>query len=148
MENKRNSVSRIRTTDIVYCGMFASRMAVGAFIKTYPVYADFSNDEPVDKFLQKLDEHISLNRENDLYAFADFREDMKLDASVLFAYQGDIIPPMDFCGCESEIVLMPMKDAKAAFGLWKNHSDSENVPEYVSSMRRGGRLDCRHLRKI
>ena len=33
MENKRNSVSRIRTTDIVYCGMFASLMAVGAFIK-------------------------------------------------------------------------------------------------------------------
>ncbi len=90
---------------------------VGAFVKTYPVYADFSEDEPVVEFLQKLDEHISLNRNNDLYSFADFREDMKLDASVLFAYQGDIIPPMDFCGCESEIVLMPMKDTKAAFEL-------------------------------
>ena len=33
MENKKNAVSRIQTTDIVYCGMFASLMAVGAFIK-------------------------------------------------------------------------------------------------------------------
>lgn len=32
------------------------------------------------------------------------------------------------------------EDAKAAFGLWKNHSDSENVPEYVISMRRGRRF--------
>ena len=33
MENKKKAVSRIQTTDIVYCGMFASLMAVGAFIK-------------------------------------------------------------------------------------------------------------------
>lgn len=100
---------------------------VGAFVKTYPVYADFSEDEPVVEFLQKLDEHISLNRNNDLYSFADFREDMKLDASVLFAYQGDIIPPMDFCGCESEIVLMPMKDTKAAFELTVRRRDGRFV---------------------
>ena len=33
MENKKNTVRGINTTDIVYCGMFASLMAVGAFIK-------------------------------------------------------------------------------------------------------------------
>ena len=33
MNSKRDTSRRIRTIDIVYCGMFASLMAVGAFIK-------------------------------------------------------------------------------------------------------------------
>lgn len=33
MERKKQDAGRIRTADIVYCGMFASLMAVGAFIK-------------------------------------------------------------------------------------------------------------------
>ena len=33
MGNNRNAGRGIKTTDIVYCGMFASLMAVGAFIK-------------------------------------------------------------------------------------------------------------------
>ena len=32
------------------------------------------------------------------------------------------------------------KVAAKTFGLWKNHSESENVSEYVSSMRRGRRF--------
>lgn len=27
-------------------------------------------------------------------------------------------------------------DVKAAFGMWKKHSDSENVEEYVRNLRR------------
>ena len=33
MNNDKSAKRGIKTTDIVYCGMFASLMAVGAFIK-------------------------------------------------------------------------------------------------------------------
>ncbi len=91
--------------------------AVGMFVKTYPVYADFSADDKIDSFLKKLDKQISLNRKNDLYSFLDFCEDTKLNPSFLFAYQGDLFPDVDFCGGKSKIELMPMKDAKAGFEL-------------------------------
>lgn len=32
-------------------------------------------------------------------------------------------------------------DVKDAFGMWKNHSDSENVEEYVRNLRKGRHFD-------
>lgn len=32
-------------------------------------------------------------------------------------------------------------DVEEAFGLWKNHEDSENVEEYVRTLRRGRHFD-------
>ena len=98
---------------------------VGMFVKTYPVYADLSADEQIDVFLQKLDRQVSLNRENDLYSFIDFCTDTKLSPSFLFAYQGDLFADMDFCGCASPVVLMPMKDAKAGFELTVRRKDGK-----------------------
>lgn len=97
--------------------------AVGMFVKTYPVYADFPADETVASFLKKLDQQISLNRENTLYSFLDFCADTKLNPSFLFAYQGDMLPKIDFCGYPSQFVLMPMKDAKAGFELTVRRQD-------------------------
>lgn len=33
------------------------------------------------------------------------------------------------------------EDVKAAFGMWKNHSDSEHVEEYVRNLRKGRHFD-------
>lgn len=63
---------------------------LGMFIKTYPVYADFSGDDSISDFLNKLDAQVALNRENSLYSYVDFCEDTRLNPSVLFAYQGEI----------------------------------------------------------
>ena len=32
-------------------------------------------------------------------------------------------------------------DVKDAFGMWKDHADSENVEEYVRSLRKGRHFD-------
>ena len=90
---------------------------VGMFVKTYPVHADLSSEDSVEAFLKKLDAQISLNRENDLYSFADFCADTKLIPNILFAYQGDLMPKINFCGCEVQPELMPMKDSKSGFEL-------------------------------
>ena len=90
---------------------------LGMFVKTYPVYADLSEDAQIAEYLKTLNEHIELNRKNDLYAFADFCADFKLNPSVLFAYQGDMIEEIDFCGSRQKVDLLPMKDAKSGFEL-------------------------------
>ena len=87
------------------------------FVKTIPVYADVASGGAVDTFLQQLDAQISRSRENDLYSYADFCAGTKLSPTVLFGYQGDMLPVIDFCGCQTEAELMPVPDAKFPFEL-------------------------------
>lgn len=87
--------------------------SVGMFVKTYPVYADFSGDDTIREFLKKLDAQITLNRKNDLYSYADFCADTKLKPSVLFGYQGNLYENNDFF----EYELIPSNDTRADFEL-------------------------------
>lgn len=96
---------------------------IGMFVKTFPVFADFSEDGSIEAFLKKLDEQIHLSRKNTLYSFVDFCADTKLNPSVLFAYQGDILPTVDFCGSRVQPELMTPRDAKSGFELTvRNHN--------------------------
>ncbi len=90
---------------------------VGMFVKTYPVLAEIKEDETVSAFLKKLDSHITLNRENDLYSFADFSADFRLNPTVLFGYQGDVVQEMTLCGAQCSVKLLAMKDPKGGFEL-------------------------------
>ena len=112
------------------------RTSVGMFVKTYPVYAQLSDDKEIEIFLKELDSHIELNRENDLYAFADFCADFRLNPSVLFAYQGDMFGEMDFCGGKQKVMLMPMKDSKSGFELtvWRDNGRFTAHAEYDPSL--------------
>lgn len=109
---------------------------MGMFVKTYPVYAQLSDDKEIEIFLKELDSHIELNRENDLYAFADFCADFRLNPSVLFAYQGDMFGEMDFCGGKQKVMLMPMKDSKSGFELtvWRDNGRFTAHAEYDPSL--------------
>lgn len=91
--------------------------SIGMFVKTYPVYAEIKDDEKVGGFFKKLDEHITLNRENDLYSFADFSAEFKLNPTVLFAYQGDLIHKVPLGDDSVAVELLPMKDPKSGFEL-------------------------------
>ena len=109
---------------------------VGMFVKTYPVLADISNDTAVGDYLKTLDAHITRNRRNDLYAFADFCADFRLNPSVLFAYQGDLFTELDFCGGRSKVFLLPVKDAKSGFELTVRRADGRFIAfaEYDQSL--------------
>ena len=112
------------------------RSTVGMFVKTYPVYAELSDDKELDSFLKELDAHIEANRKNDLYAFADFCADFRLNPSVLFAYQGDMFQEMDFCGGREKVKLLPMKDPKSGFELtiWRENGEFTARAEYDPSL--------------
>ena len=110
--------------------------AVGMFVKTYPVYAEISDDKELGSFLKELNGHIESNRGNDLYSFADFCADFRLNPSVLFAYQGDMITEMDFCGGRQKVKLLPMKDPKSGFELtvWRENGRFTAHAEYDPSL--------------
>lgn len=98
---------------------------IGMFVKTYPVYAEINDDEDTGKFLKKLDKHIGLNRDNDIYSFADFCADFSLNPSILFAYQGDMIHKFVFGDAECSVELLPMKDPKSGFELTVRREDGK-----------------------
>ncbi|MBQ9679343.1 MAG: amino acid adenylation domain-containing protein [Ruminococcus sp.] len=110
--------------------------SLGMFVKTYPVYAEPSDDTQIGDFLKKLDAHIEQNRKNDLYSFADFCSDFHLNPSVLFAYQGDMIEEIDFCGGRHKVKLIPMKDTKSGFELtvWRENGLFTAHAEYDPSL--------------
>ena len=110
--------------------------AVGMFVKTYPVFADLSADKEIGAYLKDLDSHITLNRENDLYSFADFCADTKLNPTVLFAYQGDMFTETELADAKCRVELLPMKDAKSGFELTIRRSNGRFIAyaEYDMSL--------------
>ena len=88
---------------------------VGMFVKTYPVHAEPEDNRRLDDFLLSLDRQIKLNRENDIFSFADVCSELSIHPKVLFAYQGDMINTIDFCGAKSMVELHPGLDAKEEF---------------------------------
>ncbi|MBR6108400.1 MAG: amino acid adenylation domain-containing protein [Clostridia bacterium] len=89
----------------------------GMFVKTYPVLAKCTDETPVGDFLKGLDEQIAQNRRYDIYSFADLCAETGLHPDVLFAYQGDMLTEMPFCGNEAVPVYYDPKDTKEGFEL-------------------------------
>lgn len=88
---------------------------VGMFVKTHPVLARLSEASSPAELLRGLDEQIDLDRRHDLYSFADFCAETELRPRVLFAYQGDMLPRISFCGAETAPVYYVSPDAKEEF---------------------------------
>lgn len=89
----------------------------GMFVKTYPVLAKCGDDVTVGDYLKRLDEQIANNRKYDIYSFADLCAETGLHPDVLFAYQGDMLTEMSFCGNEAVPIYYNPKDAKEGFEL-------------------------------
>ena len=98
--------------------------SAGMFVKTYPVCADLSRYTTASELLRSLDEQITLNRENSIFSYSDFRRETKLIPQVLFTYQGDLLTGIDFCGAKATPVLLPVKDVKGSFELTVRRTDS------------------------
>ena len=70
----------------------------GMFVKTVPVAERFSPDETIAVHLKALDSQVSTSREMGLYSFAEVCTALQLEIPTLFAYQGDLLPEMNFLG--------------------------------------------------
>ena len=85
----------------------------GMFVKTLPVYCNFSKNESIVQFLKNLDSQLQNNRKYDLYSYADICSDLKINPPTIFAYQGDIFRNISFCGKEIFADSVDVSDAKA-----------------------------------
>ena len=85
----------------------------GMFVKTLPVYCNFSKNESVAQFLKNLDSQLQNNRKYDLYSYADICSDLQINPPTIFAYQGDIFRNINFCGKEIFADSIDVPDAKA-----------------------------------
>ena len=87
--------------------------SLGMFVKTLPVYCDFSKNESTLQFLKNLDSQLQNNRKYDLYSYADICSDLQINPPTIFAYQGDIFRNISFCGKEIFAETIDVPDAKA-----------------------------------
>ncbi|MGN1137867.1 MAG: AMP-binding protein, partial [Ruminococcus sp.] len=85
----------------------------GMFVKTLPVYCNFSKNESIVQFLKNLDSQIQSNRKYDLYSYADICSDLQINPPTIFAYHGDTFRNVSFCGKEIFVNSMDVPDAKA-----------------------------------
>ncbi len=111
----------------VYATVFHGRdqrlaNSVGMFVKTYPVLAEPRDETPVGDFLRELDGQIGASRANSLYSFADFCAETELRPKVIFAYQGDLLSELSFCGLKQVPEACTELDAPEdfAFTVWRD----------------------------
>ena len=109
---------------------------VGMFVKTYPVLAQLKDEMRVETFLKALDEQISGNRRNGLYAYGDFCAEFGLHPSVLLSYQGDMLLARNFCGGETGVTQEEAKDAKSEFEvtIWRVDGQFEAHTVYAMDL--------------
>lgn len=75
----------------------------GMFVKTLPAYCTTTKNDDIVQYLKALDLQMENNRKYDLYSYADLCADLQIKPQVLFAYQGDMLMHMTFCGSETWI---------------------------------------------
>ena len=63
--------------------------SVGSYVKTYPLYLSYTDEDKVSDYLAKTNEEQIENVKHNIYPFADLAKDLGVSADVLFAYQGD-----------------------------------------------------------
>ncbi len=65
------------------------RHSVGSYVKTYPFYLSYLDEDKVEDYLFKANKQIIDSVKNNIYPFSHMNKDLGVSADVLFAYQGD-----------------------------------------------------------
>ena len=72
--------------------------AIGMFVQTFPVLERFDGKEDIAGHLKALDGQLGKSRASSLFSYPDVCSRFRLAIPTLFAYQGDLLPEMDFLG--------------------------------------------------
>ena len=68
------------------------------FVKTFPVYGKWNNDERIQDFLRELSEQIQSSRDNDIFSFADVNKICPMNNSPMFVWHGAVRTHVEICG--------------------------------------------------
>ena len=70
---------------------------IGMFVKTFPVYGKWNNDERIQDFLRELSEQIQSSRDNDIFSFADVNKICPMNNSPMFVWHGAVRTHVEIC---------------------------------------------------
>ena len=84
----------------------------GMFVKTMPVSCNIQKTDEIEKYLNGINSQIENSRKYNLYSYADICSDLQISPQVLFAYQGDVLNKISFCGSETVVDFESSSDAK------------------------------------
>ncbi len=91
--------------------------SVGSYVKTYPLYLSYTDEDKVFKYLLKTNEEQIENVKHNIYPFADLAKDLGVSADVLFAYQGDYFYSGEYKGKLLEVTPLLRKDGKEKLSI-------------------------------
>ncbi len=111
----------------LYNGRGDQRLAhsVAMLVKTFPVYATFTDETSVLDFLKACQEQMSGCREHETYSYSDAVSDLGLQVATMFAWHGNLFDSQTFCG-------QPMSAERL-------NNNTLEVPLYVKGYLRDGR---------
>lgn len=88
------------------------RKTCGMFVKTMPLYCNTQKTDEMGLYLKQIDLQIDNSRKNNLYSYSDICSDLHISPQVLFAYQGDVLDKISFCGSETVVEIESSSNAK------------------------------------
>lgn len=106
------------------------RHSVGSYVKTYPLYLNFSDEDKVADYLLKANAEIIDNVNNNIYPFSDLNKDLGISADVMFAYQGDYFYEGKLNGSIKEVTPLLRKDGKEKLSV-ELHRKQNNFAIWV-----------------
>lgn len=112
------------------------RHSVGSYVKTYPLYISYQDEDKIADYLLKTNQQVIDNVNNNTYPFADMNKDLGLSADVLFAYQGDYFYSGNYNGQLLEVTPLLRKDGKEKLSIELHRKQNNYViwVEYRSDL--------------
>ena len=97
---------------------------MGYFVKTYPLYLQYKNEDTVESLLKSINEENINNVKNLAYPLTDLVQDLSIAPEVMFAYQGDSFYVAENKGKKYNIDQLDRKDGKEKVTI-EVHRDGE-----------------------
>ena len=112
--------------DTVYNGRADKKLShtMAMLVRTFPVYAKYTDDTTVLDFLKSLQEQMTGCRQHEAYAYSDMVTDLGVQAATLFAWHGTLFDSKTFCG-------KPMNSTRL-------NNNTREVPIYLKAYIKDG----------
>ena len=122
------TVNNGRTKDVLH--------SFGSYVKTYPLYISYQDDESVSSLLKKVNEQNIANISHNSYSFMELSKDLGISPSVMFAYQGDYFYSGQLNGKLVEVKPELRKDGKEKLSVELHRLGNEFIiwVEYRSDL--------------
>ena len=95
----------------------ALKNTFGMFVRTFPLYLNLENIDDSKEMLEKVNEELINNVNNDLYSFSQVVTNLGVSPEILFAYQGDYMFETNFLGKQREAKQIDEKDGKGIMSI-------------------------------